>query len=120
MFDHQPSFETAADLLVERLNRDARRVAQAQADMYASILAVARAASDDGELDEFGADEIRVALMWTRRAADAHTELAWQLCERLPMVWEALRAGEIDLRRARVIVDQTHHLRGRGRPHGRH
>ena len=95
---------------MERLNRDARRVAQAQGDMYASILAVARAASDDGEIDEFGADEIRVALMWTRRAADAHTELAWQLCERLPMVWEALRAGEIDLPRARVIVDQTHHV----------
>lgn len=39
-----------------------------------------------------------------------HLDIAWQLCERLPAVWEALHAGDIDLPRARVICDQTAHL----------
>ncbi|HKY47844.1 MAG TPA: DUF222 domain-containing protein, partial [Acidimicrobiia bacterium] len=58
------------------------------------------------------AAEIGAALRLTRRAAETDLDLAIDLKERLPEVWEALAAGRIDLRRARVIVDQTSHLSG--------
>jgi hypothetical protein len=56
------------------------------------------------------AAEIGAALRLTRRAADSDLALAVDLKERLPEVWEALAAGRIDLRRARVIVSGTAHL----------
>ena len=56
------------------------------------------------------AAEIRAALHLTRRAADAELAFAVALRRRLPRVWEALSSGDIDLRRARVIVDGTGHL----------
>ena len=56
------------------------------------------------------AAEIGAALHLTRRAADSDLALAVDLKERLPEVWEALAAGQIDLRRARVIVSGTAHL----------
>jgi hypothetical protein len=59
---------------------------------------------------DLAASEIRAALAWTRRAADAHLDLARDLLERHPQVWEALHEGEIDLPKARVIIDQTSHL----------
>jgi hypothetical protein len=93
----------------------ARRVAHAQAELYASIVAVAEAAGEaaggDVELaQDLAASEIRAALCLTRRAADAQLDLAQELVERHPRVWEALHRGEIDLPRARVIIDQTTHL----------
>jgi hypothetical protein len=59
---------------------------------------------------EAAAAEIGAALHLTRRAADSDLALAIDLKERLPEVWEALAAGKIDLRRARVIVHGTAHL----------
>ena len=59
---------------------------------------------------ESAAAEIGAALRLTRRAADTDLAFAIDLKDRLPEVWEALAAGRIDLRRARVIVDQTSHL----------
>ena len=59
---------------------------------------------------ESAAAEIRAALRLTRRAADSDLSLALDLKQRLPQVWEALAAGQIDLRRARVIVAGTSHL----------
>jgi hypothetical protein len=70
-----------------------------------------------GELDEdpqwaveAAAAEVRAALRLTRRAADSELELALDLRRRLPAVWDALAAGSIDVRRARVIVSGTSHL----------
>jgi hypothetical protein len=54
--------------------------------------------------------ETRAALSLTRRAAESDLDLAWTLRERLPDVLEALRQGSLDLRRARVIADETSHL----------
>ena len=59
---------------------------------------------------EFASDEIGAALHLTRRAADSELGFALSLRERLPMVWEALHAGTIDVRRAKVIEDETDHL----------
>lgn len=60
--------------------------------------------------NQSAAAEVGAALRLTRRAADSDLALAVDLKERLPEVWEALAAGQIDLRRARVIVHGTSHL----------
>ena len=54
--------------------------------------------------------ELRATLRLTRRAAEAQLELAWDLRDRLPAVLAALRHGEIDLPRVRVISQGTTHL----------
>lgn len=46
--------------------------------------------------DEFSADEIRAALMLTRRAADAQSRLGYFLVTRLPAVHAAMAAGVLD------------------------
>ncbi len=56
------------------------------------------------------ASEVQAALTLTRRAGEVHTDLAFQLRERLPGVWQALHNGLIDLAKARVLSDQTCHL----------
>jgi hypothetical protein len=93
----------------------ARQLAHVQAELYASMVAVADAAAETagGEVElaqDLAASEIRAALTLARRAADAQLDLARNLIERHPKVWEALHQGRIDLPRARVIVDQTSHL----------
>jgi hypothetical protein len=60
--------------------------------------------------DEFSADEIRAALVLTRRAADAQFWLAYDLLTRLPAVHTALDAGLIDEPRARVLSEWTTEL----------
>lgn len=61
-------------------------------------------------MEDHVADELKMALVWTRRAAESAVDVAWQLVERLPAVWEALREGRIDLPRARAIADGVSHL----------
>ena len=67
----------------------------------------------DGEL-EFGLDaaamEVQSALRLTRRMAETEVDFAHILKTRLPAVGEALLSGEIDVRRARVLVNGTSHL----------
>ncbi len=66
---------------------------------------------DDPQLaDESAAAEIRVALRLTRRTADSELSLALDLRRRLPQVWGLLASGDIDVRRARVMVQTTAHL----------
>ncbi|MBA2472661.1 MAG: DUF222 domain-containing protein, partial [Pseudonocardiales bacterium] len=57
--------------------------------------------------DEFAADEIRAALVLTRRAADAQFWLAHDLLTRLPAVHAAMDAGVLDEPRARVLSEWT-------------
>jgi uncharacterized protein DUF222/HNH endonuclease len=91
-----------------------KMVSYFQAKMLGEMAAICdlmAAEGDDPEVaSEAAAAEIRVALRLTRRAADSDLALAWDLKHRLPRVWEALEAGEIDLRRVRVIVAGTAHL----------
>ena len=60
--------------------------------------------------DEFSADEIRAALMLTRRAAGAQFWLAYDLVSRLPAVHAAMAAGVLDEPRARMFSDWTSQL----------
>jgi hypothetical protein len=62
--------------------------------------------------DEFSADEVRAALMLTRRAAEAQFELAYDLMTRLPAVHAAMDAGCLDEPRARVLSEWTAELSG--------
>ena len=67
----------------------------------------------DGEL-EFGLDaaamEVQAALRLTRRMAEIEIDFAHVLKHRLPAVGRSLWSGEIDVRRARVMVNGTSHL----------
>jgi hypothetical protein len=94
-------------------------VAHFQARLYADIQAVSGsvaealddswegAVPDPGMVEEATASEIQAALHLTRRAAGMQTDLAYQLCGRLPGVWEALHEGLIDLGRAHILSDLT-------------
>lgn len=59
------------------------------------------------EPDEFAADEVRAALVLTRRAAEAQLWVAYDLVTRLPQVHAAMLAGMLDEPRARVFSDWT-------------
>jgi hypothetical protein len=62
------------------------------------------------DIHEAASAEIRAALNLTARTAEAELNMARHMVGRLPRVWEALLAGDIDLRRAKTIVHGTVHL----------
>ena len=74
------------------------------------IVPVARAADDF----EWASHEIAAGLTWTPTAADRELAFALVLRE-LPLVYAALRRGEIDRGKAKVFAD---HLDPRVRPGG--
>ncbi len=104
--------------LVVLMRARSRLLARVQAEFFADVVAMAYSppgGPDDPperleEPDEFASDEIRAAMSWTRAAAEHNLDVAWRLVERLPAVWAALHAGDIDLPRARVVCDRTDHL----------
>jgi hypothetical protein len=57
------------------------------------------------EPDEFSADQVGWAMVWSRTAAQAKLTLGQDLLRRLPRVFAALSAGSIDMARARVFHD---------------
>lgn len=90
-----------------------RMLSHYQAAVYedmGSLMAVFDADGDYGLAAQCAAAEIRAALRLTRTAADIELDTALALCERLPRVREALSAGVIDSRRARVLIHETSHL----------
>ena len=56
------------------------------------------------QVDEFAADELALHLRLTKRAAEARLGFALAM-DRLPRTAAALRAGQIDARRAAVVAD---------------
>jgi hypothetical protein len=103
------------DLVVLLQARD-RQLAFEQAELAADLVAVAervRVESSEltwvwnSDIEGLAAAEIGAALTWTRRSARARLRDSWALVERLPAIWTALRAGSIDLPRARVLVEGT-------------
>ena len=105
----------------ELSGRDRLAVLQARVRMqshfhalvYEDMAAVADACENtvDPELGwEAASAEIRAALRLTRRSADHELDMALSLRDRVPMVLEALKAGDIDHQRAATIVRGTSHL----------
>jgi len=84
------------------------------AALYQDMTAIVDAVDTEDMPTPFKEDaasaEVAAALKWTRRTADNELGFAIDLRERLPQVWAALTSGEIDLRRAKVLVFGTTHL----------
>jgi hypothetical protein len=106
---------TGYDMVVV-LQARSRQLAHEQAEFAADLAAVAdcvRAETAhisyvwDSDIPKLAAAEIAAALTWTKRAAKARLEDAWLLIEGVPAVWAALRAGAIDLPKARVLAEGT-------------
>jgi hypothetical protein len=102
---------------VEVLKARYRQVNHERARLMATMVEVGLCDSgpDDelpriAEPDEFSADEIRTALVFTRNAADAQFRLAHDLATRLPAVHVAMDAGALDEPRARVLSEWTAEL----------
>ncbi|HEY5890841.1 MAG TPA: DUF222 domain-containing protein [Acidimicrobiia bacterium] len=92
-----------------------RLISHLTAGLYADIASVAEAMTDefgdDPEMAQESATlELRAALRLTRRSADIEIGFAQDLVGRLPRVAVEMLAGRVDLRRARVLVDETMHL----------
>ncbi|MDF1594549.1 MAG: DUF222 domain-containing protein [Acidimicrobiia bacterium] len=96
-----------------------RMASHYQARLYASMVSVADAVTDelnrDGETDfelveKACSSEIRAALRLTRRAADNELSIARDFQTRLPTVWQEFVAGRVDRRRANLILHRTDHL----------
>lgn len=89
-----------------------RQAAHEQARLMAAMVEVARCGiGPDDDLprmdapDEFSADEIRGALVWTRAAANSQLSLAWDLTDRIPAVFAALERGSIDVPKTKVFSE---------------
>jgi hypothetical protein len=102
--------------LVVVLRARGRQLAFEQAELAADMVAVServRVESSrlsfvwDSDIEGLAAAEIGAALTWTKRSALARLRESWGLVERLPAVWAALRAGLIDLDRAKVLIEGT-------------
>lgn len=61
-------------------------------------------------VEEEAAMEIAAALRLTRRASETEVGFALDLQRRLPRLWDALCCGDVDIRRAWVIIKETSHL----------
>ncbi|MBP2368907.1 DUF222 domain-containing protein [Pseudonocardia parietis] len=89
-----------------------RQLAHEQARMFATMAEVVCRRPFAGPLEVrradtpelYGADEVRAALAWTRRAAESETDLAFVLVYALPQVQAALLQGHIDRGKARVFA----------------
>jgi Domain of unknown function (DUF222)/HNH endonuclease len=87
-----------------------RLVSHVQAQRAADIAEVTRRCGDDDVSGEFAALEVGAALRLTRAAAEHEVAFACSLTAALPQVGEMLGSGQVDVRRARVLVDGTAHL----------
>lgn len=103
---------------VRVLKARSRLISHLQAEWYADIHAISEAVGELVNLDcpdvqdvfYTTASEVQAALNLTRRTGETHADLAFQLEERLPQVWQALHNGLIDLPKARALTDLTCHL----------
>lgn len=61
---------------------------------------------------EFGSEEARAKLAWSRQRAHTSLGLAFDLFLRLPALGEAMLAGRLDLHRAKAFIEWTEGLSG--------
>ena len=99
---------------VVMLRAHQRMMSHYQALLYEDMVSINQHLEQtDGDIElawGAAAAEIRCALSLTRRTADTELDYAWALKQRLPVVWDALAAGDLDGHRAKTIVRGTDHL----------
>jgi hypothetical protein len=96
----------AGGVVLDRMFAHARLLSQVQALLLADAVEVA----DLTPNPEFAAFEVSSLLAWTTRASATHLELAYHVVLRLPDVHAAMLAGDLDLPKARIIVDRLETL----------
>jgi hypothetical protein len=89
-----------------------RLAAHMQAQLLADIHAIGQRTdhlvrADEKERRGWAECEVAMAMTWTSRAAGWQLSLAEDLVDRLPVVFAALDAGEIDVPRANVFAVET-------------
>jgi hypothetical protein len=92
-----------------------RLAAHVQAQLLADLHAIGQRAdpqmcTTELERQDWAETEIAMAMTWTRTRAGAQLCLADDLMDRLPAVFAALDAGEIDVPKAMVFGDETSNL----------
>jgi hypothetical protein len=103
---------------VELLRAQYRQVNHERARLLSIIAEVTRRDDPDGlarltATPEFACDEVRAALVWSRRHAQYQCELALDLVDRLPDVLAALSSGVIDEPKTRIFAEWTLQLSDR-------
>lgn len=88
--------------LIRLLQAETRLVSHFQAGLYQSIGEISGLVDNP----DSGAAEVAAGLCLTRAASEVEYRLA-EMLARFPQVREALARGDIDLRRARILVDST-------------
>jgi Domain of unknown function (DUF222) len=105
----EPMFE--GDDIIAAAQHWERVIAHAQAQQLKAIAELAELRRrPGGQLDDYTADEIAVALSISGTAAGQRLHLALDLADRLPATLAALERGGIDVLRARVICEATRPL----------
>jgi hypothetical protein len=101
---------------VRLLQAHQKLVSHFQARAYADMAAIwefeegPNSSGDVADDFRFAVQEIRAALRLSRRAAEVELSNAIDYWHRLPRVGDELSLGWIDIRRARVIAQETGHL----------
>jgi len=99
------------DAIIEAAQHWERVIAHAKAEQLKAFAQLAELRRlPNGQLSDYTADELAVALSISGVAAGHRLDLALDLTERLPATLAALERGEIDLLRARAIVEGTRAL----------
>src|SRR5215212_5115024 len=96
--------------LTDRLTASRRRICSAEAMQLRDLaeFAAARPGTKPGErFSEWAADEIVVAMRWTRNMAFTRLHLAVTVVTRLPGTLLALQGGVLDLRGVQAIAELT-------------
>ncbi|MGH3682077.1 MAG: DUF222 domain-containing protein, partial [Natronosporangium sp.] len=102
-----------ADDLLRLAQARSRLVAHQEAQLLADLHAVARKVPDSGPLPgrrdpgkyPWAECEVAFALRWTHRRATGQLIFSDELIDRLPAVFAALSAGQLDVPKARLIAD---------------
>ncbi|CAN5236234.1 HNH endonuclease signature motif containing protein [soil metagenome] len=94
---------------VAMMQARARLLSHVQAELSAAMVSVGQSVDEAiGEHDvEHEADEVRAALVLTRRAAEDQMTLALTLLESFPRLWHTLWTGLLDAPRVRVILESV-------------
>src|SRR6476619_2273427 len=95
--------------VLAELRESERRVAAEHARQLRALAHVAklRPAPDRHWFSVFAADEVAVAMGWTRNQAAIRLTLAVAVTTRLPDTLAALERGDLDLRQVEALVDLT-------------